>query len=153
VAAESLPSAAADLLKLLKEDPIKFNRMISHNDYEHAKYMDVALLQYIPVDDFANAVLSLEPESLRWIFAAFHARYELIGINRVLETELPWLKALYALLDRRSGELAPASRFRIKNYCNRHILPHVQIAERVLTEAPEASEADRPGSNSEAPGK
>jgi len=53
VSAASLPSAAADLLQLMKDDPLGFNRMISHNSHEPGKYTDVTLLQYIPADDFA----------------------------------------------------------------------------------------------------
>jgi hypothetical protein len=107
VAAESLPLAAAELLKLMKKDPAKFNRTISINSVEQGIYADVALLDNIPVHDFASALSSLEPDSLRWIFAEFKARYDRIGASPDLSKELPWLEELHTTLMTESEGLRP----------------------------------------------
>jgi hypothetical protein len=128
VAEDNLPSVAENLLELLGEDPNKFIRMISRNIHEEGHYLDVAVLKYVPTSEFADAIMKLKAEDMSQVFLGLSIRYDAIATNSGLISELPWLKELLSILQDKQEKLPIVSRFRIKNYCNRYLVPHVQAA-------------------------
>ena len=128
VAEESLPSVAEELSKLLGNNPNKFIQMISRNTYESGNYLDVAVLKYVSASEFADKIIELKPEDMSQVFIGLSIRYDTIATNDGLMSELSWLEELLSILRDKQAKLSVVSRFRIKNYCNRYLLPHVPAA-------------------------
>jgi hypothetical protein len=125
VARESIPRSALELLDLMKEDPIKFGRMIFVNAFEDSPYWDVPVLSYVSVDEFVSTLLQLGPDSQSSTIAALKLRYERGGLEHQLKEELPWLEKLFVALRSKSETLRPASRFRINSRLNQYIAPYL----------------------------
>ena len=102
--------------------------MISRNKYESGNYLDVAVLRYISTSDFADRIIELKPEDMSQVFLGLSIRYDTIATNDGLISELSWLEELLSILRDKQEKLSVVLRFRIKNYCDRYLLPHVQAA-------------------------
>jgi len=126
VAREGIPKSALELLDLMKEDSIKFGRMIFVNAFEDSPYWDVPVLSYVPVDKFVSTLLQLSPESQSSTIVALKLRYERGGVEHQLKEELSWLEKLFTALRSKSETLRPTSRFRINSRLDQYIVPYLR---------------------------
>jgi GTPase SAR1 family protein len=100
---KKLPSAAQDLLSIMRNDVCKFCRMICLNngqnwDSVNQKYYDIPILKYITKDEFIEKIIAMEVKDRRIVYWALKERYKYDDNNSNLIEELEWLKSVYSLL-------------------------------------------------------
>jgi ribosomal protein S10 len=119
----SVPSMVSELIELMKTDQLQFGRQVSRTAYGPAPYADFPILRRLKPEEFVKIVLELKPKGQSRVLAAMKIRYEYQGVGHELATELPWLKDVYQLLDRKAATLRPTSRFRIRAGLKNYIQP------------------------------
>lgn len=121
VANELLPQKAAEILAVLRTDPIKYFRLLSLNSAEMSPYHEIPVLAVIPPEQFVDQVLSLPIDSQNTVFSAFKARYERGALERELKAEADWLDKIKKVFAERMKAMGPMSRFRLKNRIGHNI--------------------------------
>jgi hypothetical protein len=112
---KQLPDEAQELLQVLHSDATAFFRQLCANAYETAIFADIPILSAIPVDQFVDVVLELDPRSQKITFDTFRCRYELPFHRKRLEDERPWLERVGTELKGKIGALSKISQYRLGN--------------------------------------
>lgn len=90
----ALPKEAAQLLKLLKDDPLEFCQAINLTNSEKNKYYNIAILHYISPIDFAKVLISAKNKDKDLLGESLEKRYEFNNFLAVLKPERDWLVEL-----------------------------------------------------------
>lgn len=90
---ESLPIKAMALLADLSKDPELFvGKVVSYGDAN--VYWRTPLLKDIPVNQFVDSLLSMDPSVQRRVMSSLKSRYDHNALSRELAPEKPWLQEL-----------------------------------------------------------
>lgn len=96
---ESLPTKAAELLKVLKSDPAEFSRHLFHANFGDSQYASIPILEHIKPSLFVKELIAIDRSQLYSACYFFKERYSFQQYNTVLAGELNWLKAVRTELE------------------------------------------------------
>jgi hypothetical protein len=122
---------ASELLIEMKENTEIFFVSLCGNATEQSKYRGIPILSYIPVSQFFDTLLSLNPKNQRTVFQSLQQRFDAFSPRRATLDEISWGKEtswLSELRDKMTEQISkmkPLSKYRFEAYLNKSILPYV----------------------------
>jgi hypothetical protein len=119
----NLPEHGRKLLEVLKKDATEYGRMLMINNVTASPFYNVPILATIPVNNFVNVVIKLDPTAQSTAFSTFKGRYERGSLKQELANELSWLKLVKTTFEERAKKMGPLSEFRFKNLIGHNIDP------------------------------
>lgn len=85
---------ASELLVEMKEDTDRFFISLCGNVTEQSKYRGIPILSHIPISQFFDALLSLNPKSQRTVFQSLQQRFDYFSPRRATLDEISWGKEI-----------------------------------------------------------
>lgn len=95
---ESLPKAGKELMKILKTDAHKFERMIYLNNTEDAIYYETPIFKYIDPNEFFKVFLNLSNSKKKSAIFAIEERYKIHDLVSKLSEEIVFIKEFNSLI-------------------------------------------------------
>jgi GTPase SAR1 family protein len=125
-----MPSAAKELIGIMKSNPSLFCRMVTLSNSPDQKYYDIPIFKYILPMDFVETFLSLNGDDKKTVAYAIKERYT-FGKN--LLDELEWLKAIHSVFSEKKQSLrGKLSAFIIQNFVTEYIEKSMVKLENVI---------------------
>jgi len=91
----NFPNDAKELLDIMKNDQIKFYKMVGISQTPEQIYYTIPILQYIDINSFIDNLMIMDYDAKEFIFLTLKSRYETITeVNDKLLDEVEWLKSL-----------------------------------------------------------
>ena len=115
------PTVAAHLQQLVKSDSQEFLREVCFTAGGPATFARMAVLQFIPADQFATAIAAAPFNDQRQIAIALSIRYEDVATNPELCAELPWLQDLRSHLEQAATKLPRIARETLLGFTRRYL--------------------------------
>lgn len=125
---ESYPSEAAQLLRQMEEDTVRFARALILSNHEENRYYDTPILMFMDPAEFVQALIQLPQDKKRMVARALQERYKFREFNQKLSPENAFLTQVAELLNQESVERSGTmSAYKIQSFVECCITPAIRI--------------------------
>lgn len=118
---DNKPKEGQDLIKLMKNDTLKFSKQLTLTDLQ-GQYYDIPILQYIDSKEFINIYICLKPSERRLVGQTLKSRYRFSQEAQSLKDELEWLENLKKMfIIEQKKYVGKLSGFIINNFIEKYL--------------------------------